>query len=146
MGLAAGEEDTSMFGIRRQGHQDRNVQVSATPLHQLMKDYELGEIDLIKIDIEGAEVMLSKDLEILSRRQQPCIHLSIHVPFFPQTGDKPAFAKSLEDFVVYDDRGDLLEHGQLRNRILCETMHPAWGTQHGNFFELLLLKPRRHDP
>lgn len=139
MGLAAGDEDTSMFGICRQGHNQRTQEVAATTLDGLINDHGLDQINLIKIDIEGAEAMLCNDLEILSRRQQLCIHLSVHVPFFASNADKPAFADSLKNFLIYDDRGEKLQHQQLKQRLLCEAIHPPWGTRHGNFFELLLL-------
>ena len=138
MALAVNEEDTSMFGIRTGEPQGRNVEVESSPLIELIDAHEIDKFDLIKIDIEGAEVMLHRDLEILSRRQCQCIHLSVHVPFFHERSDIQAFAGSLKNYTVYDDRGDLLQFEEVKFRLLSESSHPPWGTRHGNFFELLL--------
>ena len=138
MGLAKDEDDTSMFGIQSDDSDSQSIQIQATTVCKLIQQYQLKNVDLIKIDIEGAEVLLHEDLQTLSQQQQT-IHLSIHVPFFPQTADKLAFAKALENFNVYDDRGELLSHDELNNRLLTDSTHPQWGTKHGNFFELLLL-------
>ena len=138
MGMAKDEDDTSMFGIQSHDSDFQGVQIEATTLRKLIQQHQLNNIDLIKIDIEGAEVLLHQDLQALSQQQQT-IHLSIHVPFFPQTADKVAFANALKNFTVYDDRGETLSHDNLTDRLMTESSHPDWGTKHGNFFELLLL-------
>ncbi|MDH3388204.1 MAG: FkbM family methyltransferase [Gammaproteobacteria bacterium] len=138
MGVVEGELDTSTFGIL-----GNNVEVDTISLDKLMQEYQLDDIDFIKIDIEGAEVLLPDELERLSRRPGRLVHLSVHVPFFPETADKQRFAKSLSGFTIYDDRGEKLTAKSLRNRLLSSESHPAWGTQHGNFFELLLIAKQK---
>lgn len=138
MGLAKDEDDTSMFGIQSHDSDIQSIQIEATTLDKLIQQYQLNNIDLIKIDIEGAEVLLHRDLQTLSGKQQP-VHLSIHVPFFPKTADKLTFAKAFKNFTIYDDRGEVLAHDDLTHRLMTEITHPDWGTKHGNFFELLLL-------
>ena len=134
MGLVKGESDTSTFGI--QGDQ---IDIPTTTIGNLIELHDLEKIDLIKIDIEGAEVLLSDDLEKLSQQSGQVIHLSIHVPFFPEHSDKHRFARACKDFIIYDDRGEKLDHQVLIKRLLSEDSHPEWGTKHGNFFELLLI-------
>ena len=134
MGLVKGESDTSTFGI-----QGNTIEIQTITISDLIAEFDLGEIDLIKIDIEGAEALLSKDLEKLSQISGQKIHLSIHVPFFPEASDKYRFAQAFQGFTIYDDRGEQLSQKTLTDRITSVEAHPVWGTKHGNFFELLLV-------
>lgn len=134
MGMVEGETDTSTSGL---GGNDFEVQ--ATTIPRLLEGLDIGRIDLIKIDIEGAEVLLSDALAELGKIHRRNIHLSIHVPFFPEYGDTQRFIDSLREFQVYDDRGDKLDHDEFRHRILSTEPNPMWGTRHGNFFEVVLI-------
>ncbi len=134
MGLAKGETDTSMFGIT-----GSDYEVETISLEALLQEHQLDKIDLVKIDIEGAEAFLNEELEQLSRQPDQAVHLSVHVPFFPEEIDKNRFADSFSNYKIYDDRGEKLSTQLLRHRLLSKDSHPHWGTQHGNFFELLLL-------
>ena len=134
MGLPENEMDTSTFGIGGEG-----AEVETISFDSLMQEYALDDVDLIKIDIEGAEAFLAKDLERLSRRAGQVIHISIHVPLFPQTADKQLFARCFSGYKIFDDRGERLSHVALQQRILSTEQHPEWGTRRGNYFELLLI-------
>ena len=134
MGLVAGESDTSTFGI-----QGDTIEIQTTTIAKLMDQFNLEQIDLIKIDIEGAEALLAEDFEKLSHRPGQKIHLSIHVPFFPDTSNKYQLAESFKDFTIFDDRGEQLNHRALTSRLTSKQTHPEWGTKHGNFFEVLLV-------
>ena len=134
MGLSKGESDSSMFGMQNQG-----IEIQTTTLRQLIRDHNLDSMDLVKIDIEGAEALLTDDLIMLSRLRQQLVHLSIHVPFFPDGTDLTAFCDAFKDFDIYDDRGEVLTHAELIKRLLSKKTQPLWGTKHGNFFELLLM-------
>ncbi len=134
MGLVEGETDTSTFGI-----QGNTIEIETTTICNLIRDYDLDTIDLIKIDIEGAEALLSRELTRLSHRKKQKIHLSIHVPFFPDSADKLVFAETFKHFTIFDDRGEQLSYKTLADRILTEQTHLHWGTRHGNFFEVLLI-------
>ena len=134
MGLDEDESDTSMFGINKKG-----IEIQTTTVTGLIEDHQLNQINLIKIDIEGAESLLVNDLIALGKVSNQCIHLSIHVPFFPDSADKHTFAQCFEHFDIYDDRGEQLSHQMLRQRLLSDQPHPKWGTRHGNYFELLLI-------
>ncbi len=134
MGLADGEDDTSTSGLA-----GNDFEVQSTTLPLLLSRHNPGPIDLVKIDIEGAEVLLAHDLERFSKIPGQSVHLSIHVPFFPQAADIDSFIDALRDFQIYDDRGDQLAHREFAARILSSESHPHWGTQHGNFFEVLMI-------
>ena len=134
MGLAEGESDTSTSGIA-----GNDFEVEAITLNDIVKEYALEQIDLVKIDIEGAEVFLSEALANLSSKSGQIVHLSVHVSFFPEDSDREGFANSFANFEIYDDRGEELTPTQFKQRILSNESHPDWGTKHGNFFEVLLL-------
>ena len=134
MGLAEGESDTSTSGIA-----GNDFEVEAITLNDIIAEYALNQIDLVKIDIEGAEVFLWEALSGLSFRPGQTVHLSVHVSFFPEGVSRQAFVDSLRGFGIYDDRGEELTQSQFENRILSSESHPDWGTKHGNFFEVLLL-------
>jgi len=134
MGLVEGESDTSTFGI-----QGDEIEIETTTITDLIHKYDLNKIDLIKIDIEGSEVLLKDELERLSQIKGQRIHLSIHVPFFPESVDRRSLASALKNFEIYDDRGDQLSFETFKSRLLTDQTHPTWGTKHGNFFEVLLI-------
>jgi FkbM family methyltransferase len=134
MGLPENESDTSTFGIGGEG-----VEAETISFNSLMRKYAPGNVDLVKIDIEGAEALLAAELRQLSRRTGQVVHLSVHVPLFPETADKELFANSFSGYDIFDDRGERLSQSVLQQRVLTIESHPEWGTQHGNFFELLLI-------
>ena len=134
MGMPADDDDTSRFGLGGDG-----VEVRTLTLPQLLEEQSLISPDLVKIDIEGAEALLAKDLEWLSGRAGQVVHLSVHVPLFPDTADRDRFIASLSGFDAYDDRGEKLTWEALRERISSDITYPPWGTRHGNYFELILV-------
>lgn len=134
MGLAENESDTSTSGIA-----GNDFEVEATTLPIIKKEYDLTQLDLVKIDIEGAEVFLAPALRSLSDIPGQFVHLSIHVSFFPKEADRIKFIESLVNFEIYDDRGQSLDFDEFKSRILSSESHPSWGTKHGNFFEVLLI-------
>ena len=133
MGLAEGEDDSSTSGIMGD-----DFTVTATTLSDIFSDYELVSPDLIKIDIEGAEALLADDFRRLSHSRDQVIHLSVHVPMFPDSVDKSDLADAFGGFNIQDDRGELRAHEECSGRLLCTELHPKWGTRKGNFFEVLL--------
>ena len=106
MGLVEGESDTSTSGIA-----GNDFKVEAVTLNDIVEECRLDKIDLVKIDIEGAEVFLSEALSELSARVGQTVHLSVHVSFFPQGSNRQAFIDSLKNYRVYDDRGDKKRSG-----------------------------------
>ena len=133
MGLVEGEDDTSTSGIS-----GCDFQVQADTLFNLYQEHGIHDSDLVKIDIEGAELLLVDTLTTLSTWPGQVVHLSIHVPFFPKYGDLDGFIEAVCAFDIQDDRGTDLSADEFRERILIPDAKPAWGTKHGNFFEVLL--------
>lgn len=138
MGMRPGVSDTSTSGIMGD-----DFSVTTTTIRQLLKTrgLMLADLDLIKIDIEGAEALLIDDFHYLSQQPGTVLHLSIHIPFFPPTADKLALFNALKSFHIQDDRGYPLSSEALKERLLSCEPKPKWGTRHGNFFELLLKTP-----
>ena len=132
MGLPENESDTSMSGLS-----GNDFKVESLSFIDLLEQHQ--RIDLLKVDIEGAEVLLSEGFKYLSKRTGQVVHLSLHKPFFPQGADLLAFIEALQNYQIEDDRGTPLSHPELSQRLLSDESHPEWGTQHGNFFELLLV-------
>ena len=100
---------------------------------------EGDDFSLIKIDIEGAEVFIIKDLAQLAQSRS-AIWLSIHPPFMD---DKHEFSNNLgahrNDFYFVDENNQIIDEELIRARILSEEKNPEWGTPWGNFFEIGLL-------
>ncbi len=131
MGMAKGETDTSTSGLG-----GSEFTATAITLERFMKDHPPGRASLVKIDIEGSEALLAGDLALLA--DQP-VHLSIHVPLFPERADIHTLLGTLSRFDAFDDRGKYLQTGELSARITTHTSHPPWGSRHGNYFEVLLV-------
>ena len=77
----------------------------------------------VKIDIEGAEELIVSELKQI----KGYIWLSIHVPFI---SDKERFYKELSKYNVLCDN--------LKERIFTDETYTPWGTDYGNFFEVLI--------
>lgn len=131
MGMAEGETDTSTSGLG-----GNEFTATAVTLERFLADHPPGRMSLVKIDIEGSEALLAGDLALLAG--QP-VHLSMHVPLFPERADIPALVGTLSRFDAFDDRGEHLETGELAERITTHASHPPWGSRHGNYFEVLLV-------
>ncbi len=134
MGLVEGESDTSTFGI-----QGDEVEIQTTTISNLFGRHGLDKIDLIKIDIEGAEGLLADEIAMLSQRSGQKIHLSLHLPLFPKTIDKNRLAEAFQGFDIYDDRGEQLNYQALKVRLTSDEPFPPWGSKHGNYFEVFLI-------
>ncbi len=133
MGVGEGETDTSTSGLA--GNQ---FEVQTVCWETLVKQEQLTDLDLVKIDVEGAEVLLSDALAQLAEKRGQAVHLSVHVTDFPDYADIDAFVRSLESYSILDDSGERLSHKQFSDRIHTTETHPNWGTKHGNYFEVLL--------
>jgi FkbM family methyltransferase len=116
--------------------------VPATTILSFIKHHEINDIGFIKIDVEGAEMKLIADLQVLSCQKNLAIYLSLHPPFWgsqnelAQTGE--LLCQSLSKSIICDSLENELTKDQLMERITCKTSHPKWGTEFGNFFEILV--------
>lgn len=133
-GNADGSACTSSASSLR-GH---GYEVEAMRLTALMEESGVQDPSLIKIDIEGAEVLLDEDLGVLSERPNLAIYLSLHPPFWKQMGDPAALFAALARFRIIDAAGIIVPLGEVRARCQSPDPFPQWGTAMGNFFEILL--------
>ena len=70
MGLVEGEDDTSTSGIS-----GNDFQIQADTLLQTCSDHDISDMDLIKIDIEGAELLLVDTIRSISTWPGQVVHL-----------------------------------------------------------------------
>jgi FkbM family methyltransferase len=94
---------------------------------------------LVKIDIEGAESVITEDIRKVGEYPQTAVHLSLHPPFW---GDKDGAASAIlnmtRQFDVFDVEGSPLSRETLQSMMLTDEQNPLWGTAWGNFFEVVL--------
>ncbi|MGI9310051.1 MAG: FkbM family methyltransferase [bacterium] len=99
--------------------------VLAMDLRALLDLWGIARIDVLKIDIEGAEFDLMPSLMELTTRIKPHIHLSLHAPFFPRSErrDKLAAVVALAERYAhcYDQRlAEIQPHEILDARLRFE--------------------------
>lgn len=116
--------------------------VPSTSLYEFLRSNSLLDADLVKLDIEGAEELIGADLRRLSHAGIRAIHLSLHPPFWKPANFPVELFDAIGEFDVYDSRGSALALDELVRRSTATESHPEWGTQFGNFFEILLLPKR----
>ena len=133
MGLPRGVSDTSMSGLAGD-----DFTVAVTTLSDLVESQGIRDADLVKIDIEGAEVLIGDGLSELASANR-VVHLSVHVPYFPSGSDIDRFVRSVAAYEIFDDRGRHLGHREFARRVTSRECYPAWGGRGGNLFEVLLL-------
>jgi lipopolysaccharide transport system ATP-binding protein len=116
--------------------------VPSKSLYEFLRSNSLLDADLLKVDIEGAEELIGADLRRLSHAGVKAIHLSLHPPFWKPANFPVELFDAIREFDVYDSRGNALALDELVRRSKATESHPEWGTQFGNFFEILLLPKR----
>ena len=108
--------------------------ISFKLLDLLDRDYSL-----VKIDIEGAECFIIKDMLEIAK-SDTVVWFSIHPPF---VNDKKEFVEDIKNisnvFWIMDDENQKMDVNTLISRIESEEEKPSWGTEFGNFFEVGLL-------
>lgn len=114
--------------------------ISFKLLDLLDRDYSL-----IKIDIEGAESYIIKDMLTLTERDT-VVWFSVHPPF---VADKLEFVKDIvnicSEYWIVDDEHQIMDPSTLISRIESDEEKPSWGTKYGNFFEVGLLPKKFFD-
>ncbi len=113
--------------------------VEGITLSQYLNRHVPQEWDFMKIDIEGAETHLFDDLEKIAGQPGKVIYLSLHPPFWK---NREASLKKLqtaaEAFGMRDSDLSPLSGKELGRRVLSRQANPPWGTEYGNFFEIVL--------
>lgn len=104
-----------------------------------LKQNKIENYNFLKIDIEGAEKFIEKDLVALSETTDLAILLSLHPPFWD---DKEAVSQTVlnmcSKYDIFDIDEKPMDLGVLKDMVLTNNSKPNWGTKHGNFFEILL--------
>lgn len=135
-GIKSGSSATNI----REEHKD-GAEIIALKLADIATEEE--HFSLVKIDIEGAEAFVVKDLSLFQKRSS-AIWLSLHPPFITDKEEFLADLMSLEDgFYFVDENNAQIANATLSDRILTTEEKPEWGTEWGNFFEIGLL-PKQH--
>jgi FkbM family methyltransferase len=80
------------------GRENAIERVPAVCLDQIVRDLALTRLDLIKLDIEGAELLALRGAEESIRRFRPALILEVHAPLFAAAGT------SLDDLFDFIDR------------------------------------------
>ena len=131
-GIKSGSSATNI----RQKHDD-GAEIISLRLIDIMRGDE--DFSLVKIDVEGAEALIIKDLNILAESKS-AVWLSLHPPFISEKEKLLDDVLQLTDnFYVTDDENKPLSDDTLKEYVLTEETHPQWGTKWGNFFEVGLL-------
>lgn len=114
-------------------------QVEATTLGRFMETNRIDDVSFIKIDIEGAELLVLDDLLALRDRAGLAIHLSLHPPAWDDVDDAAQrVVGALDGFTLLDARLQPLSAARLEQMMLSTEAHPPWGTRFGNFFEVVI--------
>ena len=78
------------------GNSAVNYAVPGMTLSSFIAGWGIEKIDLLKMDIEGAEFDLVPALIDLLPRFKPCIHLSLHAPLLPESARREQLAAVVE--------------------------------------------------
>ena len=112
-GKGFGTSETRVQATPTDGGADVAATVLAMDLPRFIQHWGIERIDLMKIDIEGAEFDLAPALIDLSATLKPAIHLSLHAPLFPQSERQAkltAIVPLAECYAFcYDHRGNKIQ-------------------------------------
>lgn len=135
-GIKSGSSATNIRDQKQDG-----AQIISLKLQDILHGEE--DLSLIKIDIEGAEELIVRDLAIFANHDA-AIWLSLHPPHFQ---NKALFLQELfaleTEFVFVDGDNVPLTTDTISHQVLSAEEKPDWGTKWGNFFEIGLL-PRKY--
>lgn len=113
--------------------------IPSTTICSWIEKYEVSNFNFLKIDIEGAEKFIEKDLVRLANTQDLAILFSLHPPFWEDKNEVAQIILNICDkYDVFDIKEKALSLEELKERMLTSESKPAWGTKYGNFFEILL--------
>lgn len=117
-----------------------DYQVETITLPNYIKDINNLNHVFIKIDIEGAEELVIKDLVLLKNSIKNLkILLALHPSFWKNK--KLVCSEILElskEFQITYLSGENLPNERLEEMIMTKEKFPGWGTPYGNLFEIIL--------
>lgn len=118
-------------------------ETDSVTLRSYLKSIDFNGNGLIKIDIEGAEILIVDDLIEIANLKKTAIFLSLHPPFWVDKEKNTELILSLGNYyTIFDVSGVKVSSQVLENMLLTEEKKPIWGTEWGNFFEVLLVSKK----
>jgi FkbM family methyltransferase len=117
----------------------RGTRIQVAMLPDLMARYGIAKPDFLKIDTEGAEFVIARQIAALAVHPDIRIFLSFHPPLLPADFDKRALIDALTEFDLYDAGLQPISHATVTARIHSSERRPSWGTIFGNYFEVMLV-------
>lgn len=117
----------------------RGARIEVDTLPSLLAKYGVTDPALVKIDIEGAEFVITDQIAALSEVPGIRVFLSLHPPFAPADSCKDQMMAALEGFDIYDARLEPVTRETVSARLHSADPKPSWGTVFGNFFEIALV-------
>ena len=121
---------------------NRQWDIESIRLPDLLRENNAFNFELMKIDVEGAEILLGDDLRLVRRINKfSPIQLSLHPPFYSnfQGFQLNRFLAQLARLNTFLPNGEVIGKEDLAGRILSEEEYPPWGTNFGNFFDVIIL-------
>lgn len=135
--VSFGQATSSASRIQHSGQ----YQVTTQRLDSYINEIKEKNNLFIKIDIEGAETLIMNQLKDILKNNNK-IFLSLHPPFWQNLEENcDDFLKNInvDLYNIYSSNGEKINSNeQLRDMILSGEKQPAWGTEYGNFFEILI--------
>ncbi|MCL2749158.1 MAG: FkbM family methyltransferase, partial [Alphaproteobacteria bacterium] len=114
------------------------IKVLITDILEYLKSKDLANVNIIKIDIEGAESLLSKGLDYIAGFPGIKILLSLHPPFWDDK--KKTMGKlipEIKKFDVFTEDDKPLSLNDLQEMMQDET-ESLWPGKTGKFFTIIL--------
>ena len=127
--------DTSTKTIVKDGER---VKVRTITLDDYLKKIDMGNVNVIKIDIEGGEQYIESGLEYIAKFPEITILFSIHTPFW---NDKEKTTQMLleqfKHFDVFSDTEEKINEEELYLKLMSEKP-TQYNNKTGEFFTVIL--------
>ncbi len=144
----ADRDGVATFHLGRMGSQgslfrvdtDRTIQVETRTLDSFLAEKEVGRVDVVKVDVEGAEVHVLRGMhELLSGAARPALMFEICAAHLKAAGFTPA--ELFDAIVSYGYAGYVIRDGRLVP--VSSVVEPARRWLGGFRFDNYIFKPVR---
>jgi len=114
------------------------VKVKTTSFLDFLKTKKLNDVNIIKIDIEGAEQYIEEGLRHISQFEDINVLLSLHTPFWDNKElTTKTLMKELENFDLYTENEEKISLDKIQEMMLASP-NSQWKNKPGLFFTLIL--------
>ena len=114
------------------------VRVGTVTLLDYLKTKDLSKVNIIKIDIEGAETLCAAGFDYLSEQKDIVVNLSLHPPFWrDREKATETLASELKKFDIFDVSGKPIPLSTVKAMMLDDRTESVWKTN-GVFFSVIL--------